>query len=105
MLPEVLEAIDLEINKVKSSMPSADPDLLSRYFSLLIEANKDTKSPNLLIRPEFHVMTTRNAKLKRLADLYWSRKGRRLSDAIKSMFNLQHDFMTYGILQEIRDLS
>ncbi len=104
MLPEVLEAIELEINKVKSSMPSSDPELLTQYRQLLIDSNQDTISVDFLRRPEFRIVTTKEKELRKLRTLYWSKKFRKLSIAVKDALGNPLDLLTYEILRAARDL-
>lgn len=68
MTPEVAALIESDIRNILSMRPDADPKQVAEYRAHLIEANKDTIDPALLIRVPFVVEKYHVAEIGRLYD-------------------------------------
>lgn len=100
----VLALIEAERSHLMSILPDADPELLAEYEAQLIELNRETTDQAKLVRPAMEIMTSRNKRLSRLRNLYFSKRGRALSESVRAEMRNPLDLFSYEILREIESI-
>jgi len=103
MLPEIKSEIDKEISYHCALIGDPDSKEVDTYRREFYRQNETTTDVRLLKRPNMPLVSHRIVTLRNLRALYYSKKFRLLSDAVRNEMHLPPDPITYAILEAMRD--